>query len=450
MHERVIRIDKKSHEKRINLIPKGMKASFSQSMISAADHILYLQRTIGNQAVQRLYKSGYFQTKLKIGQPNDKYEQEADRVADEVMRMPEPQINRQPLEEDEEKNFQIKSLAEQITPLVQRQVEEEEEEENIQAKEAPGNTSVVTPQIAANINALRGGGQPLPESTRQFFEPRFGVDLSKVRVHSSGQAAETAKGINARAYTIDQNIAFGSDQYKPKTLEGKRLLAHELTHVVQQGNKMQLTRFIQRKHKYNRFGEGKSRSLKIKKVEETLTIAQKIARPAAQTFANWVAKVNREMRSDFDDWRGKLFLNLFGTRSMRYAEKVRDVISDVGNILFFPIRFRGASSSECGTWDAYVKGNKFPVNLCPKFFSVTDPERARILIHEMVHLAGISEPEGESYDIYYTCEPAKDSWENAGKKADRYAHFIYCLRSGGTSMEEGRKVTGRKRPKGSK
>ena len=91
---------------------------------------MYLQRTIGNQAVQRLIKSGALQAKLKIGQPGDRYEQEADRVADAVMRMPEPGVQRQDEpEEEEEETFQAKPLAGQITPLVQRQVEPEEEEE---------------------------------------------------------------------------------------------------------------------------------------------------------------------------------------------------------------------------------------------------------------------------------------------------------------------------------
>ncbi|MFV1977704.1 MAG: hypothetical protein ACC651_18330 [Candidatus Scalindua sp.] len=68
------------------------KAKFSKSIHSPVDHILHLHRTIGNQAVQRMFNSGVIQAKLKIGQPGDMYEQEADRVADQVMRMPEPAI----------------------------------------------------------------------------------------------------------------------------------------------------------------------------------------------------------------------------------------------------------------------------------------------------------------------------------------------------------------------
>src|SRR2546423_3508203 len=79
-----------------------------------------------------------------------------------------------------------------------------------------------------------GGGQPLDESTRSFMEPRFGHDFSRVRVHADGRAAESAQSVNALAYTAGQDVVFGGGQYEPGTNEGKKLLAHELTHVVQQ------------------------------------------------------------------------------------------------------------------------------------------------------------------------------------------------------------------------
>ena len=176
------------------------------------------------------------QAKLTINQPNDRYEQEADRVAEQVMRMPDPRLQRQvEPEEEEEETLQIKPLAGQITPLVQRQVEpEEEEEEPIRAKQASGQTSQVGPSLQAQIRSLRGGGQPLPRSVRSFFEPRFGHDFSQVRVHTDARAAEMAKAVNARAYTTGRNVVFGAGQYAPRTVAGKKLLAHELTHVVQQ------------------------------------------------------------------------------------------------------------------------------------------------------------------------------------------------------------------------
>ena len=82
---------------------------------------------------------------------------------------------------------------------------------------------------------LRSPGQPLDAPTRAFFEPRLGHDFSKVRVHTDARAAESARAVNALAYTVKQDIAFGEGQYAPGAAEGRRLLAHELAHTVQQG-----------------------------------------------------------------------------------------------------------------------------------------------------------------------------------------------------------------------
>lgn len=206
----------------------------SNKQNSPAQEILNLHQTIGNQAVQRLFESGFIQGKLTVGEPNDKYEQEADRVADEVMRMPEPQVQRQSEEDEEEEMIQTKPIGDQITPLVQRQVEEEEEE--IQAK-AEGQTPQVTPNLESEINALQGGGHSLSKETRNFFEPRFGQDFSSVRVHTDSNANQLARSINAKAFTKGKDVVFGAGEYKPESSSGKRLLGHELTHVLQQETK---------------------------------------------------------------------------------------------------------------------------------------------------------------------------------------------------------------------
>ncbi len=241
MSERVKVTSKTPESKRDNSVSRIRKTDSSRSTSSPVDHILFLQRNIGNQAVQNLFKSGVIQAKLRIGQPGDIYEQEADRVAEQVMSMPEPQVQRQTEEkeeEEEEEEIQTKPLAERITPLVQRQVEEEEEEkeeeEIFQTKEVPNQTSKVTPDLESRIHALKGGGQPLPTSTRAFFEPRFGYDFNEVRIHTDTQSAENSRAFNAKAFTIGRDIVFGSGQYAPGTSAGKKILAHELTHVIQQ------------------------------------------------------------------------------------------------------------------------------------------------------------------------------------------------------------------------
>jgi len=84
-------------------------------------------------------------------------------------------------------------------------------------------------------DVLRSPGKPLDAATRAFFEPRFGHDFSKVRVHDNARAAESARAVKALAYTVGSTIVFARDQYAPSSLRGRSLLAHELAHVVQQG-----------------------------------------------------------------------------------------------------------------------------------------------------------------------------------------------------------------------
>lgn len=187
----------------------------------------------GNLAIQRLLDHGAIQTKLTIVQPNDKYEQEADQVADQVMGMPEPQVQRQPLEEEEDL-IQTKRLPLQITPLVQRQVANEEEEEPNQTKGLSEQRPEVIPNLEARIDTLKGGGQPLPQSARSFFEPRFGRNLSHVQVHADAKADTLNLALSARAFTTGKDMFFQQGAFSPDSSSGRELLAHELTHVVQQ------------------------------------------------------------------------------------------------------------------------------------------------------------------------------------------------------------------------
>jgi hypothetical protein len=198
--------------------------------------ILQMQQIIGNQALAQMLRANNIQAKLTVGQPNDTYEQEADHVADQVMRMPAPEIQRQQPEEEE---LQTSPLAGTITPLIQRQSPQEEEElkEPLQAKGASETAPTVDSSLETNINNLRGGGRPLPETVRNYFEPRFGYDFSQVRVHTDSGAVESAQAVNARAFTLGKDMVFGAGQYAPEHEEGKKLIAHELTHVIQQNGK---------------------------------------------------------------------------------------------------------------------------------------------------------------------------------------------------------------------
>ena len=121
---------------------------------------------------------------------------------------------------------------------IQRQIEgeeNEEEEELLQSKQADSQIPAVTPAIERRIYSLRGNGSPLSKSERNFFEPRFGRDLSNVKIHTDSRAAATALSLNSKAFTIGNDIVFASGHYSPASDEGKKLIAHELTHTIQQG-----------------------------------------------------------------------------------------------------------------------------------------------------------------------------------------------------------------------
>ena len=95
-------------------------------------------------------------------------------------------------------------------------------------------TLKVSNDLESQINAIHGGGRSLAESERAYFEPRFGADFNHVKVHIDSQADESARAVNARAFTVGKDVLFGAGEYNPASSEGKQLLAHELTHVAQQ------------------------------------------------------------------------------------------------------------------------------------------------------------------------------------------------------------------------
>jgi outer membrane protein OmpA-like peptidoglycan-associated protein len=211
-----------------------------------------LRQRLGNYGVGQLMNeisrssnrsgSPTIQAKLTISEPGEAHEQEADRVANEVMRMADSSAGAVPA---------VSSAG--TIPDAQRKCTECDEEAKkkgsatVQRKEQTAGVPPVGSSVAANIQSLRGGGRPLPETTRAFFEPRFGADFSGVRVHSDERANAAARSIDAKAFTHGSAIAFASGQYSPGSREGQHLLAHELTHVVQQTGANQSNGPIQRK-----------------------------------------------------------------------------------------------------------------------------------------------------------------------------------------------------------
>jgi hypothetical protein len=171
--------------------------------------------------------------KLKIGQPGDKYEQQADAVANTVMQMSEGESLRMQPEEEDEK-VQMQPLEEENK--LQMQSEKEEEEVPIQTKSADSTQISATPEnLQSQIENTRGSGMQIDEQTRSFMGNRFGTDFSNVNIHTGQTAVNLNQQLNARAFTVGNDIYFNSGNYDPQSHSGKQLLAHELTHTIQQG-----------------------------------------------------------------------------------------------------------------------------------------------------------------------------------------------------------------------
>jgi Domain of unknown function (DUF4157) len=176
----------------------------------------------------------FVQPKLTVNTPGDIYEQEADAMADRVMRM--------------SSNETAKPVTGLIGKSLQRKCthcEDEEKKKPIMRKAEAGNSGMsVSSSFASSLNASKGGGSPLPQGTRSFMENAFSRDFSGVKIHTDGQASEMSKGINARAFTHGNDIYFDDGQYNTASVLGRHLLAHELTHTMQQGS--EIGRQIQR------------------------------------------------------------------------------------------------------------------------------------------------------------------------------------------------------------
>lgn len=230
------------------------------------------------------YIPAIVQSKLVVGAPGDPYEQEADRMADRVMAMSlpvqkqeetteeEPEIQTKPIEtvqlpeteaevnlkpliaaiqlqENAEEELKLKPL----TGRIQRQEREENgtvylkplankislkvqrniKESNLISRKENGSFTA-DDSVESRIKSTQGSGEPLPDETRDFMESRFGNDFSNVKIHTGSQAIQLSQELRAQAFTHGENIYFNSGKYEPHSAAGKKLLAHELTHTIQQ------------------------------------------------------------------------------------------------------------------------------------------------------------------------------------------------------------------------
>jgi hypothetical protein len=211
------------------------------SVEKQAELVLRLQQTYGNAYVQRLLDSRTIQAKLTVSNPGDPFETEAERVSEAVMHKLDLQS-------------QIGDNQSIITGRIERQAEEEEEvqtqrqpeeEEEVQMQRHPISTRAESENISPaeidleqRINMARGSGSPMDATVRKPMEQAFNADFSGTRIHTDAVADELSRNLQAQAFTTKQDIFFKAGNYQPESGNGRRLLAHELTHVVQQSGRV--------------------------------------------------------------------------------------------------------------------------------------------------------------------------------------------------------------------
>ena len=196
-----------------------------------------VQRSLFNSPQQ--LSASPIQAKLTIGEPKDKYEQEADRVASQVVEQIHAPTSAQStqgrsVQRQEEKPEELQAKPE-IT-ILQRQQEKPEELQamsTLQRQEAIAGGEAST-DLTSAINSARGGGQPLEADLQQSMGQAMGADFSGVRVHTDAQSDQLNRSIQAKAFTTGQDVFFRQGEYNPGSRGGQELIAHELTHVVQQ------------------------------------------------------------------------------------------------------------------------------------------------------------------------------------------------------------------------
>ncbi len=382
------------------------------------------------------------QTKLTIGQPGDKYEKEADRMADAVVNssskpdiqnkeissiqresLATPQEDEklgtveQRMEEDklvqEKSEIQKMGGEEEEEGMVSKMEGEEEEEETLQTK-SNGSTTTVSSGLNQQIKSKSGKGRSLPKNTRAEMEASFGRDFSEVSIHTGHDAVKMNKQLGAQAFTHGKDIYFNSGKYNPDSSEGKHLLAHELTHTIQQAG-----------------GAKNSDKADIQRYGGCTTTQDASINADVSRALGWIngaianlfsydgttpAKVHTALDTHFNGSTSRSF----GYWIMTNLIYLRGVAWMAG----YQCETTGGSFWACtgpntrATTFWCVPG--IDIRLCPPYFASSGSGRARTLVHEWVHKYGCN------FDLGYEHEPgyAGNGTLKQLLNADSFAHFV--------------------------
>lgn len=363
----------------------------------AAHPAMQMQRSIGNRALGRLLQAGAVQAKLSVSQADDVYEREADQAADRVMRMEAPAAEA-PCAACAAGGPPCAKCAKKQPPAVMRLSE-------------PSHSGG---ERSAPDDLMRGlgSGRPLDPGTRAFFEPRFGADFSQVRVHTGAGAESSAQSIGALAYTLGSDVVFNAGQYTPETQQGRRLLAHELAHVVQQGRGIRRS-VVQRMSGCSSAQEtsinadhARARNMLSRAISE---VGAYNGTTPAKVFNALSTHFHGATSSAFAAWINVNLRFLWATTWMAGYQCYNGGLFERG---------WACGSGALATTFWCVPG--VDIRLCPSYFGQTPTERSTTLIHEWVHKYGCN------FDLGYEGEPEYGTNRTLTQllNADSFSNFV--------------------------
>ena len=302
------------------------------------------------------------QTKLKIGEPGDQYEQEADRVAEQVLA---------PLTHS--------AVSEEAPPHIQRFT-----------GQATGRADMSAPASVDRV--LSSSGSPLDLALRQDMEHRFGHDFSQVRVHTDATAEQSAQDVSALAYTVGNNIVFGAGQFAPATHEGRQLLAHELVHTVQQGQGVRRN-VIQRR---SGCSSGQDTIISDDHARARTMLSDAISTVSSYDGSS-PTKVFNALSTHFHGATSNAFATWINV-NLRFLWSLTWMAGYecyTGGLL--GRNWACSSPNELATTFWCVPA--VDIRLCPPYFGASPTERSTTMIHEWIHKYGCN------FDLGYEHEP---------------------------------------------
>lgn len=336
-------------------------------------------------ASKKVNNSGvFFQPKLVVNQPNDRYEQEADAMADRVMRM-----------------------------TIQRKCAACELEEKLQRKPLTGSAggTFVPGHVEAGINQSMRGGSHLDGGTKSLMENSFGADFSNVTIHTGPDAVQLSNSLRAQAFTVGNDIFFNEGKYNPNSMKGKQLLAHELTHTLQQSGG--IGRRVQ-KYSHEDCDE-------ISDLRPHIWPANHIATSmvnsaiAALTASPITAATNGYLDKHFNDHSATTIASVLAVfRRIQAAFTANDYTYEC--------------EDDCDSENAYVYGIWSDIHLCMNQLRGRDNKGiAAIIVHEFSHYYGGTDDNVYFFSFGAGSAPASLSVSDAVENADSYEGFAYDI-----------------------